>query len=158
MHVYEDPHVGESSPTDWKYIAEGGATLVLGYDGPPSPKFSGMVLRLRKSDIHTVFEESPQFWSEPNDPIIQFQDEVVELLLSPKNLPRLQPVIVERPWLEQVAARVEAFRPAKRREKDRIDVTRHKAVLATDLVGGKGWAIEIKVRCIHLQFITFHYP
>ena len=30
--------------------------------------------------------------------------------------------------------------------RDRIDVSKTKAVLATDLVGGKGWAVEIKVR------------
>ena len=36
-------------------------------------------------------------------------------------------------------------RPAKRRAKDVIDVERTRAVLATDLTGSKGWAVEIKV-------------
>lgn len=157
MHLFEDPRVGETSPADWKYIAEGGATLVLSYDGSPNPKFTGTVLRLRKADIHVVFEDAPQFWSEPEDPIIQFQDEVIERLLLPENLPRLQRVDVERPWLEQIADRIEEQRPAKRREKDKIDLSRHKAVLATDLVGGKGWAVEIKVNHHCIATLNWHF-
>ena len=63
-----------------------------------------------------------------------------------ENLPRLESVRVCRPWLEELRVLFEERRPAERRVKDGIDVNRTKAVLATDLVGGKALAIEIKVR------------
>jgi len=37
-------------------------------------------------------------------------------------------------------------RPAKRRAKDMINPKHIRAVLATDLIGIKGWAVEIEVR------------
>jgi inositol-pentakisphosphate 2-kinase len=144
--AHELIHLSETKPSDWKYIAEGGSTLVLAYDGDQSSsKFTQQVLRLRKSDIHVVFEESPEFWSEPDDPIIQFQAEVVEKLLPYDCLPHFRVVTVDRSWLEKLAELVEPHRPEARRKKDQIDLTRHKAVLATDLIGGHGWSVEIKV-------------
>lgn len=163
MVVHEDPHINETSPHDWKYVAEGGSTIVLSYAGPPNIKFDGTVLRLRKGPLFPVPHDAggtldvgkdPEiYFEEPDDPIILFQSEVIERLLPEDSLPQLQAVRVESNWLAELASLVEEQRPIARREKDRTDITRRKAVLATDLVGGKGWAIEIKAS-VHLPDST----
>src|SRR5258708_6482561 len=47
-----DPDATKTSPSDWKYVSEGGATIVFSYAGPPHPDFAHTVLRLRKSGTH----------------------------------------------------------------------------------------------------------
>ena len=149
MSASDDPHVGDTSPHDWTYISEGGSTIVFSYSGPPHPHFDGTALRLRKGPVPTHDEpekyELPPL-DEPDDPTIVFQRTVIERLVPPAFLPRLDAVHVERRWLQELSALVEPHRPLERRARDRIDVAKAKAVLATDLVGGKGWAVEIKVR------------
>ncbi|KAL5511328.1 hypothetical protein ACEPAH_4544 [Sanghuangporus vaninii] len=155
-------HISTSStsPDDWKYVSEGGATIVFSYRGPPHPVFSGTVLRLRKArhelniDVpwqpdskavvssESVLAEGEE--EEPDDPSILFQQKVTSRLIEPEFLPRLETVVVERTWLETLRVSSESDRPLERRTKDDIDVNRRKAVLATDLVGGDGWAVEIK--------------
>ena len=68
------------------------------------------------------------------------------VFVSSEFLPHLDAVHVEHNWLHELSTLVEPHRPMERRMRDRIDVSKTKAVLATDLVGGKGWAVEIKVR------------
>ena len=46
-----EPHVGDTSPHDWKYVSEGGSTIVFSYAGPPHPHFDGTALRLRKGPV-----------------------------------------------------------------------------------------------------------
>lgn len=150
-----DPHLGDTDPHDWKYVAEGGSTIVFSYAGPPHAHFDGTALRLRKEPV-PAHEESdknelaPPPLDEPDDPTIVFQRTVVERLFPSEFLPRLDAVRVERAWLRELKGLVERLRPLERRLRDRIDLGKTKAVLATDLVGGKGWAVEIKVR--HLSF------
>jgi inositol-pentakisphosphate 2-kinase len=139
-------------PQHWKYVSEGGATIVFTYVGPPHPQYNGMVLRLRKSSTPTEYTscdqagEDQEKTDEPDDPSIEFQKECVERLIPSGHLPRLESVHVDRDWLEALAALHEAERPDRRRENDHIDLNRTKAVLATDLVGGNWLAVEIKVR------------
>ena len=174
-----DPDATTTSPSDWKYVSEGGATIVFSYAGPPRPDFKRTVLRLRKSVTHPPpkpiqkpldlakewgrkkedgLEEAWKARSilnedtgdkedveEPEDPTIEFQERVTSLLIPPKHLPRLEPVRVQRAWLQELARLSEAQRPPERRAKDGIDSLRTRAVLAADLVGGKGMAVEIKV-------------
>ncbi|KAL7283657.1 hypothetical protein ACG7TL_003093 [Trametes sanguinea] len=204
----DTPRVEDTSPLDWKYVAEGGSTIVFSYAGPPRPQFDGTVLRLRKRPLSAHAEAQaqaegahrapsqpqpqPQSSStnkdedpvptpapaadqappslaspaaetdpdaaaaataataaaandeEPDDPTIVFQRTVIERLLPRAHLPRLAAVHVARPWLAQLAAHAEPLRPPERRTRDAIDLARRKAVLATDLVGGDGWAVEIK--------------
>ncbi|OSD08524.1 hypothetical protein PYCCODRAFT_1441388 [Trametes coccinea BRFM310] len=202
----DTPRVEDTSPLDWKYVAEGGSTIVFSYAGPPRPQFDGTVLRLRKrplsahADAHAEEAQGahrapsqpqpqPQLSStnkdedpvptpapsadqappslaspaaetdpdaaaataaaaandeEPDDPTIVFQRTVIERLLPRAHLPRLAAVHVARPWLAQLAAHAEPLRPPERRTRDAIDLARRKAVLATDLVSGDGWAVEIK--------------
>ncbi|THH12007.1 hypothetical protein EW145_g304 [Phellinidium pouzarii] len=145
-----DPTVASASvtsPSDWRYVSEGGSTIVLSYSGPPHPIFSGTVLRLRKIAIqHSAPEGSNDSNenNEPDDPSIAFQLKVISKLIPPIHLPRLVTVRVDRSWLETLRSLIESVRPSERRSKDTVDVRRHKAVLATDLVGGEGWTVEIK--------------
>ncbi len=160
----ETPHIADTSPHDWKYISEGGSTIVFSYSGPSHPHFDGTALRLRKGPVpaheepekyaqpplaHTLDEGegvAEDELEEPDDPTIVFQHTVIERLVPKKHLPRLDAVHVERRWLQELAELTEPHRPLERRAKDRIDTSKRKAVLATDLVGGQGWAVEIKVR------------
>ncbi|OCH86905.1 hypothetical protein OBBRIDRAFT_890169 [Obba rivulosa] len=141
--------VVSTSPQDWRYIAEGGATIVFAYVGPAHPAFDGTVLRLRKSfhnatSAEIVEDVQNSHFEEPDDPSIVFQRAIIARLVTPAHLPRLEPVLVNRPWLECLEILWNGQRPAQRRALDRIDVTRRKAVLAENLVKGDGWAVEIK--------------
>jgi len=140
------PSVTDTLPQHWKYVSEGGATIVFTYTGPPNPQCNGMVLRLRKSTTPDQPEDWQQKKDEPDDPSIEFQKKCMARLLPSEHLPRLESVRVNREWLEALADLHNAERPNERREKDHIDTSRTKAVLATDLVGGEWLAVEIKVR------------
>lgn len=147
----------KTRPTDWKYVSEGGATIVFSYGGPPNPAYDGTVLRLRKvtTDVEDVSAVSTSE-DEPDDRIIEYQTRCMERLIPRHYLPRLESVALERRWLEQLATVHDAERPGRRIGKDHIDLTRHKGVLATDLVGGNWIAVEIKV-CSCDSFVCQSY-
>lgn len=167
--------IADTSPQDWKYISEGGSTIVFSYVGPPNTLFDRTALRLRKGPVvahsdpdkhqepqlaepstqedRQTSKNAPADPDEPDDPTIVFQRTVIEQLMPIEHLPRLQSVHVARAWLEELAERTEPLRPPQRRAKDTIDRGKRKAVLATDLVGGAGCAVEIKVRPSHLLFL-----
>lgn len=152
--------LSQTDPRDWTYIAEGGSTIVFSYDGPRNPHFDGAVIRLRKSPLRSSSDPNPPISNESvaqdaEDPTVDFQEHVISRLVSPEFLPHLEHVQVERAWLEKIISTHDETRPAKRRAKDRIDLDRTRAVLATDLIGSKGWAVEIKVRStLYNQFLT----
>lgn len=137
-----------TSPSNWRYVSEGGATIVFSYRGPENPHFSDTVLRLRKIAIgHSGSQDGGDHTEvDEVDPSVAFQERVISRLLDPKFLPRLQTVLVEPTWLEALRTASEHFRPSERKLKDTIDVRRCKAVLATDLIGTMTRACEIKVR------------
>ena len=142
-----------TEPGAWQYVSEGGATIVFSYRGPQHPVFTGTVLRLRKIGLDHLLESDGNSErdvdvddEEPDDPTIAFQHRITSKLISPSFLPRLEAVRVERSWLEKLHRISDAIRPQERKQKDTIDVLRRKAVLATDLVGGGGWSVEIKVK------------
>jgi inositol-pentakisphosphate 2-kinase len=159
MSTSESPLVSiiSTSPQDWKYISEGAANIVFSYNGDPhrDPYFNGKVLRLRKS-ASTVSREIPGFPSvdrlddpdEPDDPIIEFQHKIIQRLIPSEYLPRLTPIRVEGSWLQDLAKLCDSDRPSHRRQKDGVDLTRTKAVLATDLVGSDAFAVEIKASSV----------
>lgn len=137
----------DTLPQDWKYISEGGATIVFTYVGSPHPQYNGMVLRLRKSTIkrNTSSDQEDRGKEDELDNLsIEFQKKCIERLLPSEHLPRLESTDVDRGWLEALNTLHDAERPHERREKDHIDVTRKKAILATDLVGSEWLAVEIK--------------
>lgn len=141
------PDVSQTHPSDWKYISEGGSSIVFSYTGA-HPDFVGTALRLRKVATRDVFAPGRDDGAaeEPDDPLSVFQHAIVQRLVPREHLPRLDAAHVERRWLAQLHQRTFEQRPLERRAKDVIDVRRRKAVLATDLVGGDGLAVEIKVR------------
>ena len=151
-----------TDPHDWTYIAEGGSTIVFSYDGPRNLHFDGTVIRLRKSPLDLGSSSNPPAPNEEagrgahdvDDPTVDFQEHVISRLVPAEFLPHLEHVQVERVWLEKMTAVHDEKRPAKRRAKDMIDLKRTRAVLATDLIGSKGWAVEIKVR----SKLRRHFP
>jgi inositol-pentakisphosphate 2-kinase len=150
------PSVTDTYPQHWKYLSEGGATIVFTYVGPSNAMWDNMVLRLRKSRTPAVQQANDDLagedhdgkQDEPDDPSIEFQKKCMERLIHKKHLPCLESISVSRQWLEALVALHESERPMERREKDQIDTSRTKAVLATDLVGGEWIAVEIKVGCL----------
>ncbi|ESK87743.1 hypothetical protein Moror_11280 [Moniliophthora roreri MCA 2997] len=87
---------------DWKYVSEGGATIVFSYIGPPNPAYDGMVLRLRKMpnvpvgvrDSDSSSSDSDDDEEEEDDPSISFQRQCMSRLIPPAHLPRLQSISV----------------------------------------------------------------
>lgn len=156
-------NVTHTLPQEWRYISEGGATIVFSYTGE-HPDFNGTVLRLRKTPfsnesvrvpvsaeaegISQTSQVNRENYSEPDDPMIDFQHTVIERLIPTEHLPRLMPVRVEYAWLQSLAERCHSERPQDRTQKDHIDVARTKAVIATDLVGGDGLTVEIKASLV----------
>jgi len=147
--------ISQTDPYDWKYVAEGGSTIVFSYDGPRSLRFDGMVLRLRKSprrsgcDLKASKEEEDLNVQVADDPTVDFQERVISRLVPAEFLPHLDHIEVERAWLEKMIVAHDEKRPEKRRVKDGIHLNRARAVLATNLIGSKGWAMEIKVWSIN---------
>ena len=146
--------VTTTSPAHWKYISEGGASIVFSYVGPVNANFDKTALRLRKAPLEVLDEplSEEEQHEDPDDPSIAFQHRVIERLLPEEFLPRLEAVHVNRAWLEGLASLTEEQRPPERRVKDAVDTRKRKAVLATDLVGGQGLAVEIKVRDSSMYF------
>jgi len=140
------PDVLETKPADWKYVSEGGATIVYAYNGLSHPDFDGTVLRLRKAPVAAVKPGTdPVRKEETDDPTIEFQAKCMERLIPSEHLPRLETVWLSRSWLEALVELQDHVRPESRRLKDQVDFTKGKGVLATDLVGGNWLAVEIKV-------------
>ncbi|PPQ93233.1 hypothetical protein CVT25_015231 [Psilocybe cyanescens] len=144
----------QTEPNHWKYVSEGGATIVFSYCGPSHPDFDGTVLRLRKSIVTAVSSGKTKSQKdldaltdgdEPDDPTIEYQVRCMERLIPQEYLPRLRTVMLDRSWLESLVQLQDSSRPEDRREKDEVDLDRKKGVLATDLVGGNWLAVEIKV-------------
>lgn len=138
-----DVDVTQTNTADWKYVNEGGATIVFRYAGPTHPVFSGKVLRLRKVNVGQQGQDSS---NDAVDPSVLFQREIISQLFIPDCLPSLESACVERAWLESLIRVAEDARPLSRRIKDQLDTTRTRGVLATNLIETSGLSIEIKVK------------
>lgn len=161
-------NISNTAPSDWRYVSEGGATIVFSYHGPPNHDFDGTVLRLRKALVPSLrpvvkvkdSEDGEEgngkvvVHEEPDDPTIEYQIKCMSRLIPAENLPRLETVLLESEWLERLVELQNLKRPEGRREKDGIDVDRKKGVLATDLVGGNWLAVEIKPKWAFLPSLT----
>lgn len=142
---------GTNPTTDWKYLNEGGATIVFSYVGPEHPNFSGNVLRLRKSPVGAASPSHPPV-DEPDDPSVAFQSKVISRLLPSSILPTLHVVSVSPAWLQSLGTAAEQSRPISRRNSDQLDSTRTKGVLTTNLIEPPGLSLEIKVCFSALSF------
>jgi inositol-pentakisphosphate 2-kinase len=133
--------LSQSSPTQWKYISEGGASIVFSYTGPHHPVLTGKVLRLRKAPREG--HRPPHSISE--DLTVAFQQNVISRLLDPSYLPDLQIIPLQADWVEALSIHHESFRPQERRNTSTIDCSKHTGVLAPDLISGLSCAVEVKV-------------
>ncbi|PFH54239.1 hypothetical protein AMATHDRAFT_169926 [Amanita thiersii Skay4041] len=131
--------ITSTRPGDWRYVSEGGATIVFSYIGPSLPTFNNTVLRLRKASLN-----SPGSYDQKDDPAIEYQEKCMVRLIPPIHLPRLESISLDRAWLEKMVETHDKDRPKERRLQDGIDLNRTKGTLATDLVGGNWIAVEIK--------------
>lgn len=133
--------VTDTLAENWKYISEGAATAVFSYVGPPDSRFDHTVLRLRK---RRGSSEDSSTGRDSEDPVVAFQHKCMERLIPSVNLPKLSSVRVDRTWLEKlVKIHIGERRAEDGRGGDWIDLSRTRAVLATNLVN-EGLAIEIK--------------
>ncbi|EED81325.1 predicted protein [Postia placenta Mad-698-R] len=152
------PSLSNTSPGDWKYVAEGGASIVFSYTGPADHRFSGTVLRLRKTTHDFVNDSAAESLptKDIDDLFIPIHQRVTRRLVPEGYLPRLLSARVEREWLMSLDQLSANQRPLDRLRTDRIDISRHNAILVTDLVGSAEWAVEIKARtcrfCMHTSF------
>jgi inositol-pentakisphosphate 2-kinase len=135
--------VSATEPEDWTYVAEGGASLVVRYSGTPNPTFTGRVLRIRKCPLGAAVSTTLADGIEQE--IIHFQGDIVTRLLPSGSVPLLVLALVEPPWLDALAKRVEGERPLARQAIDRIDSSRSYAILAPNLIDPAGISVEIKV-------------
>jgi len=135
--------LSNTSPAQWKYISEGGATIVFYYIGPHHAIFTGKVLRLRK----TSREDGPHTLHPDDQPdfSVTFQQRIISRLLDSSHLPDLQVVALQAEWVEAFSTYHESFRPQGRRSISTIDCSRRTGVLAPDLIGGSYCAVEVKV-------------
>src|ERR1700761_5571270 len=129
--------------THWKYLNEGGASLVLAYTGPSDIRFDNSILRLRKSPIHPSTPHQP-IPTPADDPTVVFQAHVISPLLNSRYLPTLHIVALGPLWLSELARSIHDLRPKTRSDADQIDLTRASGVLATNVIGTTGIAVEIK--------------
>lgn len=136
--------LSQTSPPEWKYIAEGATTVVFSYNGPHHPILTGRVLRLRK-----VPREGHDH-SVSDDNLVAFQQSVISRLLDPSCLPDLQSIPLQADWVQALSNHHESFRPQERRSISVIDCSRQTGILAPDLIGGLSCAVEVKV--------NNHYP
>jgi inositol-pentakisphosphate 2-kinase len=134
--------LSQTSPSDWKYISEGAATVVFSYNGPHHPILTGQVLRLRK--VPREGHGPPRHPVSGDNPVA-FQQSVVSRLLDPSYLPDLQTIPLQADWVEALSIHHESFRPQERRNTSMIDCSRQTGVLAPDLIGGLPCAVEVKV-------------
>lgn len=143
-------NISSSKPEDWKYVSEGGATIVFSYIGHSNAQFDNTVLRLRKATVpyQVITPDGISLHDEPDDPMVEYQSKCVARLVPQDHLPRLQTVRLDRAWLESLYHLHNGRRPESRINKDGIDFSKSKGVLATDLVGGDWLAVEIKVNIL----------
>ena len=153
--------IGTDLKQDWSYIAEGGASIAFSYAGPFQPLVSGKVLCLHKSPhLPSVQSPHPHLGTdeEPDDPSVMFQNTVISKLVLNTHLPDVQTVKVSSQWLQHLIDVAEPCWPIEHIVKDGMDMSKSRAVLVTDLIGGQGWVIEIKVvvHDIQVHSLTSH--
>ncbi|GAA5994595.1 hypothetical protein JCM5350_001467 [Sporobolomyces pararoseus] len=134
------PPLSSTCPQDWRYLAEGGANLVLSLNSldVDSP-YAGKVLRLRKRN-----KGGSALGGQAD---VEFNELIIQPLLNQSLA--LERVKVEREWLQEMEKVLEdrGSRSRERKEQDEIDLESRFAVVAEDLVGGEGGSIvafEIK--------------
>lgn len=147
------PSLSSLPVTDFSYVAEGGANLVVASTGQ-HPDLQETVLRHRKRPNSPMPSLLSATTLSEEDASVAFTDKVVIPLLG-NNLhdatPRLVSLPVNRAWLQALHVAINPSRPPTRRMVDEIDTDRAYVVLAENMVGSSSskydqLSVEIKVR------------
>jgi len=114
---------------DWRYIAEGGANVVVGYTGPALWPFvdvqgSGASLALRIPK--TLPEGQSMAGAACTPPTDVFIDQVLSHVLPRDSLPVLRRIALTddvRHFVKELATRIDPYRPASRRARSHINAS-----------------------------------
>lgn len=135
--------LSSTSPSDWSYLSEGGANVILSYNGPYLSPFFSKVIRVRKraGGVAIVGGEAELF-----------RTRVVPQLLGEQFLLRAQVVEVGREWLDGLESSLRDGRKRESsRENDEGGDWDQRVELLDDLVTGKGvLSVEIKPKWLFL--------
>lgn len=126
-----------TSPDHWRYLAEGGDTIVYSYIGPPDERFLDKVLRIRKDRPGKT---------EDQDITVSFHTEIIPRLVPHDYLVDIETISLRRSWLETLSTLSVHSRPAWRT--DSIDFSRTNALLVPNLVSSP-ISVEIKASTLH---------
>ncbi len=143
-----------TAPSHWKYLQQGGANIVLGYDGqPPQAQFDGKLLRVRKVHPH---RSSAELSAEEEDQLeLEFGREVVGPLLGREFVLPAVSYTVNQDWLvelRELLSRNESA-AADRTAGAEVDITPSRVQLTDNLTNGHHTlAIEIKVNVYDSRF------
>jgi inositol-pentakisphosphate 2-kinase len=131
----------ETNASDWRYLGEGGAHVLLAYHGSSIP-WAKRVLRIKKrqSASNDVTEQVATMW----------RDELLPKIFPAGLLASAKKVDVDAGWLKELVKGLEKDRPQSR--KDENDLTSLGQVYVMENLigevqdGAKVFAVEIKVR------------
>lgn len=126
-----------TSSDHWRYLSEGGATIVFSYSGPDE-RFHDVVLRISKGGHFG----SRTTEDEALDTSIMFQSEIISRLVPHEYLLDIAMVSIRRSWLEALSVLSASSRPASRA--DSINTSQTRALLVPNLVSSP-ISVEIKV-------------
>ncbi|KAM0792601.1 hypothetical protein ACM66B_005262 [Microbotryomycetes sp. NB124-2] len=162
------PPLSSTSPSEWQYVAEGGANLVLSHRVAHEPDsssltartpFDGLLIRVRKRKLAQTDNKNELETSAVYDKVdsSEFAQHVIEPLLnstrtssnaSPTSLVVTQDQVdVEPGWLNELeeALKKGGQRPPERLGLDKVDDKCDQVVVCEDLVGGSNVvSVEIK--------------
>lgn len=149
------------APTDWHYLAEGGANLVLSYRGPAeNSHLLGRVLRLRKrprprASTQQKQQQQPLFdgATEGQDPAVFLYRTAVSKLFNPPDeaVARLQEVVLPAHFLERGQPVWALSRPQGRTADDELDLSRKTAVLAESMVQSELAAVDTSLDILAVE-------
>lgn len=135
-------------PNDWKYRSEGGANLVLAYDGSTPSPLEGKVIRISKYTYASTSRSHPL-------KRVGFSSEMMQQLLGKEFIVEVKTIKVERSFLERIEMKLlnDGIRPKERELVDGIDLERTEVMMMNDLAFGQGViGIEIKVSVFPIMF------
>jgi hypothetical protein len=136
-----------TSPSDWKFAAEGGANIVFKYHGSNSVYY-GRVLRVPKFQLASLVKPdngSHHFTSSPlraakADLQTVWREEILPRLVPPELLLDVHEQVLDAQWADEVLRLSESLRPETRKDVAVLDVSKEtngtvKGILMEDMAG-----------------------
>ncbi len=142
----------ETSPSEWKYLNEGGANVVYAFGDPLHPRYGQMVLRVPKAadKPDSVFECEGEQQRKAQQ---AFEKVILPALVDEEFLVERRKVTLPSAWLRELEDLTEESRPSHRRHAQRssttaepVDAPGTTAELLANMISGQAvLAVEIKV-------------